>query len=234
MKISLPVLLSAGTSFRAPTHNWFASDNVGEYAVDFAVLNQRLRRFFIQAQTAGWEIVSITPIAGGVFNWRNSTSTNASWGYGWGTGATEGVVILISRDVRHEDLRYLPIVHEAVRDIEARLRMALEKRAELTKEMERLEPAPVREIRKGLMGRLSGYGFLEHEFATEREAEQKKQSMLETMKRSLAEFDERISEIRIRDHITGVPPEVLDRLVPTVPIGDIAQSFDRLIAGPGG
>lgn len=233
MRVCLPIVVPLGTAFRNPTRNWFRADNIGEYSVNLVSLNEHLRALFVRVQSVGWQIVSVTPIAGGVYMWdtHSSTALNHSfgWGYGWGTSATEGLVVVVARDVLPEDAVYLPQVDAALARIEATLQGAIQKRNEMASEIEHLESVPVREVRKGLMMKLVGYGFLESEFATQVEAEEKKKTMIQSSKRAIEDFDQRISTFKIRDHISELPSEVLDRLVPAFPIAEVDQSFARTI-----
>ena len=234
MQVSLPIVVALGTAFRNPTRgNWFKSDNVGEFSVDLTSLNEHLRALFVRVQSAGWQVVSVTPITGGVFNWSTHSSdvSNKSfgWGFGWGTSATEGLVVVVARDILHEDVIYLPQVDAALARIEATLQGAIQKRNEMASEIKHLESVPVREVRKGLMMKTAGYGFLENEFSTQAEAEEKKQTMVQSLKRATEEFDQRISNFKIRDHISEVPSEVLDRLTPALPIAAVDQSFARTV-----
>lgn len=62
--------------------------------VDGIRLAEDLQQAIEKLNSEGYEVISVTPVTSGDYNWKYSAAAQASYGYGYGFSYTEGLIVV--------------------------------------------------------------------------------------------------------------------------------------------
>jgi len=231
MQITVPYVLQTQPVYTNPSHHIFKANEIGRYQINLNTLQTKLMEAFQSVQAQGWAVQSVMPIQGGIFYHHTSGVTNQSWGYGWGTGATEGLLLILTRSLDDQLaarwMETLPALEAFRKERARRLQEVQPRLDELTNQRAGLLNWMPKPVRSGVfgVGKVSGFMFLEQQYASEADAELAKRHHIASVEQEIARTKAAADAVPIEQYLRPDQIAVAQAVMPETTIRSRCFSY---------